>query len=403
MTEQQAYSTRTVYWLLAVGILSFAGAAWFIVTAESDAGAAKAHAFSYSAIGHRAVVESLREVGVPVVVSRADSAAKAGDSALLVVAEPRLRDWYANTIGADPAPESVLLVLPKWDGLKQNFRPHWLGVAGMIPGRFVESILRKAIPDARLLRATGPVRWDSGSLGVNPDIAYPQLIESAMLHPTIRSDQGILVGWVRYGNQRVWVLSDPDILSNYGLQNGDNAVLALRLVDALRPPDGGVVFDETIHGYWQPPNLWRSMFRLPFLIPVIVAFATILLVAWSAMVRFGSPLPAQPPLSTGKAMLIENTAGLVRFGGFGSEILRRYAEATLRDVARRLNAPRRLEGDELVRWVDRVGRKRGVKRSFRELSERIGSTRGNVRTDAYRQARLARRLYRWKREIVDGS
>ena len=51
----QPYSARTVYWLLAVGLLSFAGAAWFMIYVDADAGAAKANAFSYSAIGHRAL------------------------------------------------------------------------------------------------------------------------------------------------------------------------------------------------------------------------------------------------------------------------------------------------------------------------------------------------------------
>lgn len=403
MTEPQPYSAKTVYWLLAVGILSFAGAAWFIIYSEGDAGAAKANAYSYSAIGHRALVDSLREIGVPVLVSRANSAEKAGDESLLVVAEPRLKQWYEDTIGAEQAPGSVLLVLPKWDGLKDDARPYWLGVAGMIPSRFVKSILRKAVPDAHLLRVAGPVKWDSGALGVAPDIAYPQLIESSRLHPTIRSDQGILAGWVQYGEQRIWVLSDPDILSNHGLGKGDNAVLALRLIDALRPPGGAVVFDETVHGYWQPPNLWRSLFQIPFIIPGILALAATIMVAWSAMVRFGSPLPARPVFATGKAVLIDNTASLVRFGGHGSEILRRYADATLRDVARRLNAPRRLDGDELVDWIDNIGKKRGVKRSFRDLTDRIAGSRGDVRGDAYRLARLARRIYLWKREIINGS
>lgn len=402
MNQPQPYSARTVYWLLAVGLLSFAGAAWFMIYAESDAGATKANAFSYSAIGHRALVESLRETGVPVLVSRADSAAKAGDTALLVVAEPRLKSWYLDTIGGGTA-ESVLLVLPKWDGIKSAARPHWLALTGMLPGKFIESILREVAPDAAVLRVTEPVHWDTGSLGVEPSIAYPQLMLSEELHPTIWTDQGMLVGWIRHGEQTVWVLSDPDILANHGLGEGDNAVLALRLIDALRPPEGAVVFDETVHGYWQPPSLWRNLLQLPFIVPVILAAAALLIIAWAAMARFGSILPAKPPFAAGKAVLIDNTASLLRFGGYGSEILRRYADVTLRDVARRLNAPRKLDGGELIEWIDRVGGKRGVKRNFRDLHDRINKTEGNVRRDASRLARLARRLYLWKREIINGS
>ena len=402
MNDPQPYSVKTVYWLLAVGLLSFAGAAWFMIYGESDAGAAKANAFSYSAIGHRALVDSLRATDVPVLVSRHGSAAKAGDSSLLVVAEPRVKSWYRDTIGAETT-GSILLVLPKWDGIKSAAKNHWLGQAGMLPGKFVETILREVAPGGNLLRVTEPVLWDTGSLGADPTIAYPQLMESDALHPTIWSDQGMLVGWVRHGGRKVWVLSDPDILANHGLGKGDNAVLILRLIDALRPLDGAVVFDETVHGYWQPPSLWRSLFQLPFIVPVILAAAALLVVGWAAMGRFGATLPAEQPFAAGKAVLIDNTASLLRFGGYGSEILRRYADVTLRDVARRLNAPRKLEGAELIDWIDGVGAKRGAKQNFRDLHARIGGTGGTIRRDASHLARLARKLYLWKRDIINGS
>jgi hypothetical protein len=403
MSQSQPYATRTVYWLLAVGVLSFAAAAWFMIFSDSDVGAPKANAYSYSAIGHRALVETLRATDVPVLVSRANSAEKAGGESLLVVAEPRLADWYDGTIGADPDATDILVVLPKWDGLRDQLRPHWLSVSGMIPRSYVQSILREMLPDASLFRTNGRLEWDTGPLGVDPDIDYPQLIESDELNPTIWSDQGILAGWVDYGARTVWILSDPDILSNHGLARGDNAVLTLRLLDSLRPLDGAVVFDETVHGYWQPPNLWRNMLQLPFVVPVILAAVAALMVGWAATGRFGSPLPPKPPFASGKAVLIDNTASLLRFGGHGSEILRRYAEVTLRNVAHRLNAPRNLDGEALIDWVDRVGQARGVKRSFRELAGRIDKSRNHTRRDGAGLARMARRLYQWRREMIDGS
>ena len=64
-----------------------------------------------------------------------------------------------------------------------------------------------------------------------------------------------------------------------------------------------------------------------------LALAAVLVVGWSATARFGSPLPARPAVMPGKMALIDNTASLLRFGGHGAAILRRYADATLRDVA----------------------------------------------------------------------
>ncbi len=402
MNQTQPYSARTVYWLLAVGVLSFAAAAYFMIYAQSDVGAAKANAFSYSAIGHRALVDTLRALDIPVVVSRADSPAKAGSESLLVVAEPRRKSWYTDTIGAARRAESVLLVLPKWDGFKDPARSHWLWIVGMLPTDYIESILQEVVPGGTVQRST-PTRWHVGRFGVTPAIEHPQFIASSLLDPVIWTDQGVLLGVIRQGYQTVWVLSDPDILSNHGLGAGDNGVLAVRVLDALRPLDGAVIFDETVHGYWQPPSLWRSMFELPFLIPVILTFVAVFVLAWSATGRFGSPLPARPGLVPGKTALIDNTASLLRFGGHGSAILKRYTDVTLRDVAHRLNAPRRLEGPDLIAWVDRVGTTRGATKRFRDLQDRADRLEVNVRSDAPRLARLARRLYQWKREIIDGS
>ena len=55
----------------------------------------------------------------------------------------------------------------------------------------------------------------------------------------VTQDEG-LAGELRRGRHRILILSDPDLLSNHGLRRGDNAVLAVRLIDHLRPAGGAV-------------------------------------------------------------------------------------------------------------------------------------------------------------------
>lgn len=404
MAGRRVFSANTVYWLIAVSVLSFAGAAYFMIYGkQGDEGAAGANAFSYSAIGHHGFVELLRRMDIPVLVSRDGSAAKAGSTSLLVVAEPRRTTWIEDTVETLLPAENMLVVLPKWEGRARRDKVYWLERAGLMPQSTVESTLRQLVAGASLRRYAEPVEWDANRFAISPDIANPQLIQSARLKPVIASPQGILVGQMFRGSQRIWVISDPDILSNHGLGRGDNAVLSLRLVEAMRPAGGAVIVDETIHGYWQPQSLWRSLFELPLAIPTILALATILVLAWCASGRFGAPLPARPALKPGKTALIDNTASLLRFGGYGSEILRRYARVTLREVATRLNAPRKLDEDGLIDWVDRVGKARGVGARFRTLHERAARLAGDKRTDALHLAGTARRLYRWKQEMTNGS
>ncbi len=84
------FAQRTIVWLIAVGGLSFLSAIVLIAFGEDllPTGTVQANAYSESAIGHMAFVETLRALGIPVLVSRSDSALKAGPNDLLIVAEP---------------------------------------------------------------------------------------------------------------------------------------------------------------------------------------------------------------------------------------------------------------------------------------------------------------------------
>ena len=90
MSERAVFAPRTVFWLVTVGTISFVGALVLslLVGDGGSVRSADANTFSYSAIGHRAFVEILERVEMPVLVSRYDSAGKAGASSLLVIAEP---------------------------------------------------------------------------------------------------------------------------------------------------------------------------------------------------------------------------------------------------------------------------------------------------------------------------
>ncbi len=237
MVQDAVFSPKVVIWLITVGLLSFAGAIYFVIYGdEGIARTSGANSFSYSAIGHRAFVETLRRMDVPVLVSRDDSAAKAGRSALLVVAEPRWRAPTDDTVDDLLSADTLLIVLPKWQGRPDEANPRWLKFAVPLPRAEVEETLRRAVPGARVRRIAGSVSWQPGRFGVSPTLSVPQLIETAALTPIVASDRGLLLGELVHGAQRIWILSDPDILSNHGLGRGDNSVLTSRLIDALRPP-----------------------------------------------------------------------------------------------------------------------------------------------------------------------
>jgi hypothetical protein len=327
---------------------------------------------------------------------------EAGPSSLLVAVGPPPEAIMEGRIPGLGAAGAVLWVLPKWRGPPAAANPGWVEFVKPIARAEVERTLRHVVRGGTVVRSAGPVVVKGRGFDLVPTLDAPQLVRSDWLDPIVATEDGLLVGKVRRGRQPIWILSDRDILSNHGLDRGDNAALVLWLIEALRPTGGTVVIDETAHGFARQPSLWRSAFAFPFVIATVQALATVAVLAWAATGRFGAPIAAAPPLAPGKAGLIDNTAALLRSGGHGPEILMRYLRVTLRDVARRLHLPRHLDEAALVVLVDRIGRARGAAASYGVLRREAEATARAGGLHGLRLAQTARNLYRWKHEMIHG-
>jgi hypothetical protein len=123
---------------------------------------------------------------------------------------------------------------------------------------------------------------------------------------------------------------------------------------------------------------------------------------WAAAGRFGAPVPVSKPFKSVKAALIDNAVNLLETGGVARDVFARYVAGVQRDVARRLHAPRRLDAPELVDWLDRIGRARGLDETLGTLVREADDLMQRPRTDDARFLRVARRLNRWRQEMIDG-
>lgn len=403
-----AFSARVTGLLIGIGLLSFAAAALVGIYADPQTeGTSGGNAYSYSAIGHRAWSELLEELGIPVVLSRNDSAAKAWDGdGLLVLAQPQIRgesdgDALA-TLEQMTDTDRVLVVLPKWRGNPDFANRRWVRSLRLIDQPAVEKILHIVDEDAELVRSDGAQDWRTIAWDVVPSLAGAQLIRSDSISPIVHSDAGILLGEYEWGGTSIWVLSDPDVISNSGLGEGDNAAFAVALIDAQLPQGSAAVFDETIHGFTLSPDLWKALLSFPLNLAVLQGLLALAVLVWAAAGRFGAPLPPRPRLAAGKQVLIANTASLFEYAGSLTDILRRYHEASLRDLGRHLHIPRDIEGAALVHWLNEVGDARGTTRRYGEVNAELAAAVGAPRTPAPYVLRAAVRLHRWKQEIIDG-
>jgi hypothetical protein len=202
----------------------------------------------------------------------------------------------------------------------------------------------------------------------------------------------------------VFLVSDPDLFNNHGLGRADNAVAFHELL-VHRLGAQGVIFDETIHGFVHDPGLLEEAFRFPLVLATLQAFVLVGTVLWAGVGRFGKPLPppaeAGPP--PGKTVLIDNTARLLTRGGDVSEALSQYYRQTTRAVAAHYFLPPDLPEAEIVERLRRIAKARGVRTDLSTLAERIRHLpAAGVRGVGERAVRIARRLHRWRLEMMDG-
>ncbi len=362
--------------------------------------------FSRSAIGHRAFAAALRNLDIPVQISRFRSLDKAGAGTLLLVLEPKFEarsDPLLKNIHRAP---HALLVLPKWSGFPDRDKPIWVERMVLRSESDVGAILHAVAVDSTIMRDEGTVRIDAARFGGQIALSDPQYILSGSempIAPILSSSGKILLGSMKVGGGELWILSDPDLLSNAGIDEADNGVVAISIVDALLPKGGMVIIDETIHGFEQRPNLMRMLLQPPFFPILIATIVAVLVLAWAGVTRFGAPLPESDGLAAGKLTLVKSAAKLLQFGTGAGNLLLSYRRLVLADVMTELHGPPGLDEAAQAAWLDRAAQHRGLGIRVGPVLHRMSAFAQSGRLDATRALRLAHELYRWKQEIVHGT
>jgi hypothetical protein len=405
-TDQAIFTPRLLAAFIAAATLTVVLSLFFMLHGESTSTVGPS-TFSRSAIGHAGIADILQRTGFTVIKSQGDSLHRVGAGGVLVLAEPQLDVPADRAQMALLQANKVLLVLPKWLGSSDSRQPGWIDMAAPISTLVAQSVLNAVGGHGEVVRPAGPVVWRRNDIGAAPHLTAPvQLMTSTELRPIVGSDGGMLLGERRDNGRDLWVLSDPDAISNHGLGEG-NAAFAIALFHALFPEGGSgatIVFDETVHGFTSVPgNPAALLLHKPFAAIALQAAAALALLLWAGAARFGAPEEAPPPLKAGKRDLVRNVADLFQYAGYQRVLVRRYVQETIRDVAHRLHMPHGLTNAASVDLLQRVGAARGVAVDCSDLSARADAlavgTRGKKSAEL---SRLPREIWRWKQEIIDG-
>jgi hypothetical protein len=388
---------RAIGWIAGLGLASLlAGfAAAIFADPATPVRSAQNDAFSRSALGHRAFVELLRRLDRRVVVSR--SPQRSRDGGVLILLEPpaeagRLRELLDGV-------ERVLCVLPKRSGEESERRPGWIESAEVLaPGR-AEAVLDALGLEGEVRRSSAAFVAEVGRDLPAATLGTPQLVDGRAIEPVLASAEGSLIGWTAASYcDELWLLADPDLIQNHGLGAGENAALAVALIDRIAEPGEILVVDETLHGHGTAPHVFGALGRFPLVLALLQAALLIGVLCWIASRRFGAPLPEPPALRPGRVALVESTAGLLLHGGHSASTLRRYLAIEERRVAAARGLPRDLGQDARRAALAGLERRRPPAVALATLVEQVedGGEHGGA------LLACARRIQVWRTEMLHG-
>jgi hypothetical protein len=404
MNRQLVFQPRVVAVLIAAFAVLFAASLLLsgAGSGRDNDNRAGANSYSRSAVGHLGFFDVLRKLDYRVVRGQHDVLAQLGTNGILIVAEPSnavsTLPSNRNLLGA----ETILVVLPKWHVRRSELREDWIGEARLLGQDVPQSVLRAVAGTGDVVHVTKPSGW-RGNPGIpSPTVTGPiQLIKNTKMTPIVAAAEGMLIGELKQGRRRIWVLADPDPIENHGIGKGDNLSFATGVIYAmLAGKPGTLVFDETSHGLQQsPPSLLKFLFEFPFNLIALEIVAAVLLLMMASVGRFGAPETPDRILQAGKLGLISNTAALIDHAGHHAAILRRYIGMLLQDTGRQLRAPRQSSDHELAAWLDRAGAARGLQPDCTAVLERSTAELQDA-VSLFTEARI---IHRWRKDILNGT
>jgi hypothetical protein len=190
---------------------------------------------------------------------------------------------------------------------------------------------------------------------------------SATYH--IGDDGAAVLADARVGKGRVVLLTDPYVVSNRGISQADNVILALNLLAEL--PTGKIAFDEYHHGYGATSTGGGLMayFRgTP--VPWMMAQAglTAALVVYSYGRRFGRPIPLRRERRTTNLEFVSSMANISRLARATDLAMQNIYPEFRNRLCRFSGVPARTENAQLVTAA--VRRARLDERDLATLIER---------------------------------
>jgi hypothetical protein len=397
--SEQPFNPRLVIGLIAAGVAGFI-ALLLLVAYGGSLGAGRdgrAHALSVSAVGFKGLVDLVGEFRETHLIRRRDDFNT--ENLVVVALEERSRPADLEQILAHRRGRATLIILPKWLTQPLPTQRGWVQAMAPIAGQAARPLLGNKVEVGVLgdNRSPGFATGEDILSGLRvPVPRQPQYVGGGGLVPLVQLGGEGRALVARLGDQPHYIVADPDLLNNHGLEDPTTARAAIDLLERLNATGAqGVDFDLTVNGIGEAgaQSLLRLAFEPPFLVMTLALLAAALLAGLHGAFRFGPTRREPRAIALGKTALVENSAGLIRLAEREARLGAAYAEVVRQDMARTTGAPHWLQGDELDRYLNRLGTPN--QRSFSELAADLHLAR-----DRHSLMAAAKSLFQWKKEII---
>jgi hypothetical protein len=333
--------------------------------------------FSSGALGHRALFETLGELGFR--VTRVLRGRYGEVRVPLLLLEPDVegsvgsRKYALGNVLRRRADEGrvSIVVLPKW---KPARGPAARARAEPASEEEVREVLHAVFSEPPKLRRPAEPSGKPVSTSVDGPLGRfdVQLPRPQMLQPTgnvevlASGEQGALV--VRDPQTGTYVVSDPDVAHSFNLHRADHAALWHAMLRELGTD--AVALDEVLHGHGEVKSLARALGRFPAVLIVV----HLLLLGFAAVMagskRFGPPRPPRSPYQRGPREVIGVAASVLAAGRPPGRLAENYVEHVLEDVAERVGVRDTGNLAQRAARLDEMARRRGLVAGAHELLRR---------------------------------
>jgi hypothetical protein len=290
-------------------------------------------------------------------------------------------DLSLNQVKSLAQAPRLLLILPKYNYQVDASNPSWIMSAKTKLDQKLGPIYQQlGLSATETSLVNPPQKWSTTLDGVNPTlIGTARLIQDPLLTPLIAAPEGILLGEIHNEKQRILLLTDPDIVNNHGLGQGDNLALALAMINRISPAKSEIIFDEPLVAPKNARNERASSSKLfefptgPQTLLYILILANVLVALLSLGSRFGPPRKDAgtdgETVEYGRRKLIENSAQLLRKTKSQQAVTLNYLALIIKMAAKAARLPKGLAESETRQRLEKLDPQFSLAQLFREIDQ----------------------------------